>query len=365
MTVGVIFGGRSGEHEVSLMSATSVVEALDPAKYDIVQIGITHDGRWLSGPAALPAFKQGQIEDLQPVALLAEPGRDGLYLSEEGHQLSMLRKIDVFFPVLHGTFGEDGTLQGVFEMAEVAYVGAGVLSSSVAMDKGVFKNLMREHQIPVVDFIVVLSSHVEENIDECVRRAEATSDYPLFTKPANMGSSVGVSKANDRDQLVKGLQLAAKYDRRLLVEQGVDAREIEVSVLGNEEPEASVAGEIVPGAEFYSYEAKYIDDTSELMIPAPIPEETSKEIRRLAVGAFKAIDGAGMARADFLLEKQTNRIFINELNTIPGFTKISMYPKLWDASGLDYSALMDRLIELALERRAQCDRLVRHYGESE
>jgi D-alanine-D-alanine ligase len=365
MTVGVIFGGRSGEHEISLMSATSVIEALDPAKYDIVQIGITHDGRWLSGPAALPAFKQGQVEDLQPVALLAEPGRGGLYQSDEGQQLAVMHKIDVFFPVLHGTFGEDGTLQGVFEMAEIAYVGAGVLSSSVAMDKGVFKNLMREHHIPVVDFIVVTSKQVDQDIDECVRRAEEIADYPLFTKPANMGSSVGVSKANDRNQLVKGLRLAAKYDRRLLVEQGVEAREIEVSVLGNEDPEASVAGEIVPGAEFYSYEAKYIDDTSDLLIPAPIPEETSEEIRRLAVEAFKAIDGAGMARADFLLEKQTNRIFMNELNTIPGFTKISMYPKLWDATGLDYPALMDRLVELALERRSQSDRLVRRYEEIE
>jgi D-alanine-D-alanine ligase len=365
MTVGVIFGGRSGEHEVSLMSATSVVDALDPAKYNIIQIGITHDGRWLSGPAALPAFKQGQIEDLQPVAILAEPGRRGLYQGDEGKHLSLMHEIDVFFPVLHGTFGEDGTLQGVFEMAEIAYVGAGVLSYSVAMDKGVFKNLMREHQIPVVDFVVVTSKQVEDDIDECIRRAEDVAAYPLFTKPANMGSSVGVSKANDRDQLVKGLRLAAKYDRRLLVEQGVDAREIEVSVLGNEEPEASIAGEIVPGAEFYSYEAKYIDDTSDLLIPAPIAEETSDEIRRLAVEAFKVIDGAGMARADFLLEKKTDRIFMNELNTIPGFTKISMYPKLWEASGLDYPALMDRLIELAIERRAQSDRLVRRYGESE
>ena len=365
MTVGVIFGGRSGEHEISLMSATSVVDALDPAKYDIIQIGITHDGRWLSGPAALPAFKQGQVEDLEPVAIFAEPGRDGLYRGVDGLELSLLHKLDVVFPVLHGTFGEDGTLQGMLEMAEIAYVGAGVLASSIAMDKGVFKTLMREHHIPVVDFIILNSIYVERDIDECIRRAEALAEYPLFTKPANMGSSVGVSKAKDRKELEQGLRLAAKYDRRLLVERGVDAREIEVSVLGNEEPEASITGEIVPGDEFYSYEAKYIDDTSELFIPAPIDEETSEEIRRLAVEAFKAIDGAGMARADFLLERDTNRIFMNELNTIPGFTKISMYPKLWDASGLDYPALMDRLIELALERRAQCDQLVRRYGTGE
>jgi len=235
----------------------------------------------------------------------------------------------------------------------------------VAMDKGVFKNLMREHHVPVVDFTILLSTHVEQDMDACVRRAEAVADYPLFTKPANMGSSVGVSKASDRQQLVQGLRLAAKYDRRLLVERGVDAREIEVSVLGNEDPEASIAGEILPGAEFYSYEAKYIDDTSDLLIPALLEDETSQEIRRLAVEAFKAIDGAGMARADFLLERKTDRIYMNELNTIPGFTKISMYPKLWEASGLNYPALMDRLIELALERRAQSNQLIRHYGKEE
>ena len=365
MSVGVIFGGRSGEHEVSLMSATSVVGALDPGKYDVIQIGITHEGRWLYGPNALEAFKDGNTESLEPVAILAEPGRDALYRSNEGGEFSLLHKLDVVFPVLHGTFGEDGTLQGMLEMAEIAYVGAGVLSSSVAMDKGVFKNLMREHHIPVVDFTILLSTHVEQDMDACVCRAEAVADYPLFTKPANMGSSVGVSKASDRQQLVQGLRLAAKYDRRLLVERGVDAREIEVSVLGNEDPEASIAGEILPGAEFYSYEAKYIDDTSDLLIPALLEDETSQEIRRLAVEAFKAIDGAGMARADFLLERKTDRIYMNELNTIPGFTKISMYPKLWEASGLNYPALMDRLIELALERRAQSNQLLRHYGKEE
>lgn len=364
-TVGVIFGGRSGEHEVSLMSATSVVEALDPVKYDIIQIGITHDGRWLCGPNALRAFKDGSLDALEPVAILAEPGRKALYRSHEERKFSLLRRIDVVFPVLHGTFGEDGTLQGLLEMAEIAYVGAGVLASAVAMDKGLFKNLMRQHEIPVADFIILLSSQVEKDIDECIRRAEALNEYPLFTKPSNLGSSVGVSKAKNREQLVKGLRLAAKYDRRLLVERGVDAREIEVSVLGNECPEASIAGEIVPGAEFYSYEAKYVDDTSELLIPAPIDEGTSEEIRRLAVEAFKAIDGAGMARVDFLLERKTNRIYLSELNTIPGFTKISMYPKLWDASGLNYPALMDRLVELALDRRARCDRLIRRYGTKE
>jgi D-alanine-D-alanine ligase len=345
------------------MSATSVVDALDRAKYEIIQVGITHDGRWLSGPNALQAFKGGKTEALEPVAFLAEPGRNALYRSHEDSRLSLLHELDVVFPVLHGSFGEDGTLQGMLEMAEMAYVGAGVLASAVAMDKGVFKDVMRVHQIPVVDFVVLLSKQVEADVEDCIQRAEAVARYPLFTKPANMGSSVGVSKASNREELVQGLKLAARYDRRILVEQGVDAREIEVSVLGNEEPQASITGEIVPGAEFYSYEAKYIDDTSDLLIPAPIDDATSDEIRRLAVEAFKAIDGAGMARADFLLERKTNRVYMNELNTIPGFTKISMYPKLWDASGLNYPALMDRLIELALERRAQTDQLVRRYGK--
>jgi D-alanine-D-alanine ligase len=364
MVVGVIFGGRSGEHEVSLMSATSIVDALDPKKYEIIQIGITHDGRWLSGSDALQAFKRGRLEKLEPVMILPEPGREALYGMGEGRELTILHKLDIVFPVLHGSFGEDGTLQGMLEMAEIAYVGAGVLASSVAMDKGVFKSMMQAHDIPVVDFTVLRADQIEDDIDDCVRQAEALSPYPLFTKPANMGSSVGVSKVKNRRELERGLQAAARFDRRVLVERGVDAREIEISVLGNEEPEASIAGEIVPGAEFYSYEAKYIDDTSDLLIPAPLDEETAGEIHRLAIKAFKVIDGAGMARADFLLERETNRIYINELNTIPGFTKISMYPKLWEASGLAYPALMDRLIELAMRRRAQIDRLVRRYGEA-
>ncbi len=363
MVVGVIFGGRSGEHEVSLMSATSVIDALDPEKYEVVQIGITHDGRWLSGSDTLQAFKQGHLDKLEPVTILPEPNKEALYGMGERRELTLLHKLDVVFPVLHGSFGEDGTLQGMLEMAEIAYVGAGVLASSVAMDKGVFKDLMRVHKIPVVDFLVLRSDQIEDDMEECVRRAEALAPYPLFTKPANMGSSVGVSKVNDRGELEQGLHAAARFDRRVLVERGVDAREIEVSVLGNEEPEASMAGEIVPGAEFYSYEAKYIDDTSDLHIPAQLDPDISDEIRMLAIKAFKVIDGAGMARADFLVERETLRIFINELNTIPGFTKISMYPKLWQASGLAYPELMDRLIDLALQRRGQIDRLVRRYGE--
>jgi D-alanine-D-alanine ligase len=362
LRVAVIFGGRSGEHEVSLMSARSVLAALDPTKYDIIPIGIRKDGRWFSGPDALSAFLQGAAETLDPVAIVAEPGHRALYRWEPGRELEMLQHIDIAFPVTHGTFGEDGTLQGLLEMADVPYVGCGVLASSVAMDKGLFKELMRAHGIPVAEAAVFPSSWIEGRRDELLAKAQAVAPYPLFVKPANLGSSVGVSKCRSRSDLFEGLIDAARYDRRVLVERGIEAREVEVSVLGNEEPKASVVGEIIPSDEFYSYKAKYIDDSSQLLIPAPIDSSVSVEVQRLAVAAFQAIDGAGMARADFLLEKATGKLYLNELNTIPGFTKISMYPKLWEASGLPYPALMDRLIELGLRRQGQKDRLKREYG---
>ncbi len=274
-----------------------------------------------------------------------------------GEKLETLASIDVFFPVLHGPFGEDGTIQGLFEMADVAYVGAGVLGSSVGMDKGVFKDVMRANGIPLVDSIMVLRGEVENDLDAVIKKAEALGEYPLFTKPANLGSSVGISKCTSRSDLAEGLMDAARYDRRIVIESGVkDVREIEVSVLGNEEPQASVCGEILPSREFYSYESKYVDGTSGLMIPAALPESVEKKIREYAVRAYKAIDCAGMARADFFVEKGTDKIYLNELNTIPGFTSISMYPKLWQASGLTYAQLVDRLIELALERKSQRDR---------
>ncbi|MEW6568135.1 MAG: D-alanine--D-alanine ligase family protein [Chloroflexota bacterium] len=362
LRVGVIFGGRSGEHEVSLMSARSVLAALDPARYETVSIAITKDGRWFCGEKALEALQRGTIEGLVPVALLGEPGRRGLQRLG-GASAGAIEPLDVVFPVLHGTYGEDGTLQGLLEMADIPYVGAGVLASSVAMDKGLFKQVMRSHGIPVVDSTVVLATTILEDPETALRQAEAVGPYPLFTKPSNLGSSVGVSKCRVRSDLLEGLIEAARYDRRVVVELGVEAREIEVSVLGNEKPEASIAGEIIPSDEFYTYRAKYIDDASQLLIPAPIDEATAAEARRLAVEAFRAIDGAGMARADFLLERSTGKLYVNELNTIPGFTRISMYPKLWDASGISYPALMDRLIELAFQRQAQKDRLVRSYGE--
>ena len=351
--VAVLFGGRSGEHEVSLMSARSVLSVLDPAKYEVTQIGITHEGKWLTGEDVLGKFESGTLDDLDPFVFSPDP-------SHAAHQGSSA--IDVFFPVLHGTFGEDGTIQGLFELADVAYVGAGVVGSSVGMDKGVFKDVMIANNIPVVDMRLILRAEIEKDIASVIESAEKIGEYPLFTKPANLGSSVGVTKCINRSDLQEGLMEAASFDRRVLIQKGItNAREIEVSVLGNDAPVASVCGEVLPSREFYSYESKYIDGTSGLIIPAPLPEEVSRCIREYAVRAYKAIDCAGMARVDFFVEKDTSRVYLNELNSIPGFTKISMYPKLWEASGLPYPNLVDRLIELAMERKAERDRTSHTY----
>ncbi len=354
--VAVIFGGRSGEHEVSLMSARSVLSVLDSAKYEVTQVGITHEGTWLTGTDVLEKFENNKMEGLIPVLVSPDPSERGIYIVEGISGLKKWSDVDVYFPLLHGTFGEDGTLQGLFELADVAYVGAGVVGSSVGMDKSVFKDVMIANHIPVVDMMVVLRAEIERDMVSVIERAEKVSDYPLFTKPANLGSSVGVTKCSNRSDLQEGLMEAALFDRRILVQRGVkNAHEIEVSVLGNDEPLASVCGEVLPSREFYSYESKYIDGTSGLLIPAPLPEEISQCIREYAVRAYKAIDCAGMARVDFFVEKDTNKIYLNELNSIPGFTKISMYPKLWEASGLPYNELVDRLIELAMERKADRD----------
>jgi len=355
--VAVIFGGRSGEHEVSLMSARSVLSVLDPAKYEVTQVGITHDGTWLTGEDVLGKFEKGTTEGLLPAIVSPDPSEKGIFVLEGVSGLKKWTDIDVYFPVLHGTFGEDGTIQGLFELADVAYVGAGVTGSSVGMDKGIFKDVMVANDIPVVDTMIVLRAEIEKNMNKVIEQAEGISEYPFFTKPANLGSSVGVTKCNSRSDLQEGLMEAASFDRRVLVQKGIkNAREIEVSVLGNEEPVASIPGEILPSREFYSYESKYIDGTSGLQIPAELPNETTEQIRDYAVRAYKAIDCAGMARVDFFVEKDTNKVYLNELNTIPGFTKISMYPKLWEASGLPYNKLVDRLIELAMERKAERDR---------
>lgn len=361
LRVAVIFGGRSGEHDVSLMSARSVISVLDPERYEVVQVGITLDGNWLTGSDALGAFENGDVRNLDRVIPPTDPSaRQSLFVlrsTKTGDKFETLNAIDVFFPVLHGPFGEDGTIQGLFEMADVAYVGAGVAGSAVGMDKAIFKDVMRAHGIPLVKSALILRGEIENDMDSVIAKAEALGSYPLFTKPANLGSSVGISKCTSRSDLAEGLMDAARYDRRIIIEGGViNVREIEVSVLGNEDPQASVCGEILPSREFYSYESKYIDGTSGLIIPAPLPEDTADQIRDYAVRAYKAIDCAGMARADFFVEKDTNRIYLNELNTIPGFTSISMYPKLWQASGMTYAELVDRLIQLALDRKAQRDR---------
>jgi D-alanine-D-alanine ligase len=359
LRVAVLFGGRSGEHDVSLMSARSMLAALDPEKYEVTQVGITLDGEWLNGENTLDAFSQRNIEGLDRVVLPSEPSHSALYVlrgTNENEMLEKLADIDVFFPVLHGPFGEDGTLQGLLELADVGYVGAGVAGSSVGMDKGIFKDVMRANGIPIVESILVLRGDIENDINAVIAQVEKMGAYPFFAKPANLGSSVGISKCDTRSDLGEGLMEAARYDRRIVVERGVgQVREIEVSVLGNEDPQTSVCGEVMPSREFYSYESKYLDGTSGLVIPAQLSADVSDQIRAYAVRAYKAIDCAGMARADFFLEKDTNKIYLNELNTIPGFTSISMYPKLWQASGLTYAQLVDRLIELALERKAQRD----------
>jgi D-alanine-D-alanine ligase len=359
--VGVLFGGRSSEHEVSLASARNVMDALREAGHEVVPIGITSQGRWLPQPDAwtrLTSSAAGQFNRESS----ASAGEEGA--GEEGDESGWgllphsgageaLPRIDVIFPVLHGPYGEDGTVQGLLEMANLPYVGSGVLASACGMDKEVAKRLFAGAGLPQVPYLLAARRAWRSDPVACLDAIEATLPYPLFVKPANLGSSVGISKARNRAQLTGALDLAAQFDRKLLIEAAVPyARELEVSVLGNEEPIASVPGEIVPGNEFYDYDAKYIDDNSELRIPAPLAAETVQALQRHAVSAFQALDCAGLARVDFLMNGETGEIFLNEINTMPGFTRISMYPKLWEASGVSYPELVDRLVQLALDRYA-------------
>jgi D-alanine-D-alanine ligase len=337
----VVFGGRSGEHEVSLASARAITEALD-GRHEVVPVGITREGRWISSgnPMRDLESKKGEI-----AATSSPPART------EEKLPAALGSVDVVFPVLHGPFGEDGTIQGMLELAGIPYIGSGVLASAVGMDKLTMKKIFAYHGLPQVDWIGLTREEWEEEAKIWVREVESTLGYPCFVKPANLGSSVGINKAGDAEELVRALDKAARLDRRLIVEAGVDAREIEVSVLGNERAEVSVPGEIiVKKNEFYDYEAKYSEGGMDLAVPADIPDPTAAEIRRIARAAYEAIDAAGMARVDFFLERETNRLLINEINTIPGFTPTSVYSRLWDASGLPYEELLDRLIRLALER---------------
>jgi len=364
LRVGILFGGRSGEHEVSLLSAASILKAIDRKKFDVVPIGITKAGRWLTEGNAQALLAGSSPEVLSPVSLV--PSDAVTALVPDAASLGA-GKLDVVFPVLHGTFGEDGTIQGLFELADTAYVGSGVLGSAAGMDKDVMKRLFAQARLPIVKHLSVLRTAWEASPRKTVSAIEAALKYPLFVKPANLGSSVGISKAHDRKELGPALALAARYDRKIVIEEGVagsgksrgttKARELEVAVLGNDDPKASVVGEIVPGKEFYDYEAKYLSDGSIPIIPAKLSAAESKQIRAMAVEAFRACDLAGLARVDFLMEPDgKRRIYLNEVNTLPGFTSISMYPKLWQATGLSYADLITRLIELALERHKERSR---------
>lgn len=383
--VGVVFGGRSSEHEVSLTSASCVLKAIDRTKYDVIPIGITKGGQWLVGEDVLPLLssltpelgqeKQGELQpdhsqEVLPVSLLPVPGKGGLVsLGSEGDgvEVSHLADgLDVVFPVLHGTYGEDGAIQGLLELADLPYVGSGITGSAVAMDKAMAKAVFAARGIPQLPYLVVLRSQVEKNPAVVEREVGAHLGYPCFVKPASLGSSVGISKVRNSAELQPALAEASIYDRKLVIEKDAgNAREVECSVLGNDDPIASIPGEIVPSREFYDYVAKYHDSDSQLIIPARISPKATRKVQELAVDAFKALDCLGMARVDFFVDKTTDEVYINEINTIPGFTPISMYPKLWEASGIPYGELIDRLIELAVERYRDKQRNVTSFSPKE
>lgn len=353
LRVGVLFGGRSGEHEVSLASAASVIRGLDPQKYEAVPIGITKEGHWLIGAGAQKMLPE-VLKAGQRVVMSADPTETALIaLDGWGSASAGGKKLDVIFPVIHGTFGEDGTMQGLLELAGLPFVGAGVLGSAIGMDKDVAKKLMQVAGIPVVPWIAVQRADWERNPKEIRRAVEKKFKYPVFVKPATLGSSVGMTKVHSRAELGPALDLAAEFAMKILVERAVSAREIEVSVLGNHDPKASIPGEIVPHREFYDYTAKYLEDGTQLLIPAKLKKSEMKNVQSMAVTAFKALELSGMARVDFFIEKRGGKIFLNEVNTIPGFTSISMYPKLWEADGIPFQALITKLIELALEQHAE------------
>jgi len=383
LRVGVLFGGRSGEHEVSLLSAASVIEAIDKKKYEVVPIGITKEGHWVTSahaeqllhgkgsgrhlragdpaattPAAVLAKGEGIIVPPEPLTAEKRSLAPFEESAPEGGRAPHAIAVDVIFPVLHGTFGEDGTIQGLLELADLAYVGAGVLGSACGMDKDVMKRLFAAARLPMVKHVTILRGDWERDPRAARRLIEKKLRYPVFVKPANLGSSVGISKVHEGRELAAAMDAAGSYDRKIIIEQGVGgakgkAREIECSVLGNDQPRASVAGEIVPATEFYDYDAKYLDEGSKLLIPAQITAAQQKKVQQMAVAAFQAVDCAGLARVDFLMEPKSGKIYVNEINTMPGFTSISMYPKLWAATGIPYPELIGRLIQLGLERHAE------------
>ncbi len=347
-TLALLFGGRSGEHEISIISARAIANAVNRHQFNLMPIYITREGKWLNEAASASVLNQNYEVLI----------KDSEALEKERQRISKLKgqfkfdfsKIDVVFPVLHGTFGEDGTVQGLLEMMNVPYVGNGVLASALTMDKATAKATFKEAGLNVVSYVVGFRYELEANMSTVVRRCEKHLSYPMFVKPANLGSSVGISKAKNRRQLEDALKLAARYDRKILIEQGLNVRELEVAVLGNKDLQVSVVGEVVPCNEFYDYEAKYIKGDSKLLIPAPLPKRLAEQVRKQAEIAFRAAGCEGMARVDFFLEKETSKIFINEINTIPGFTSISMYPRMFLAVGVSYAELVSRLIDLAFER---------------
>ena len=357
LRVGVLFGGRSGEHEVSLISAASVIQALDPAKYEAVPIGITKDGRWLAGTAAhkmLPPALNEVLRSGDRVMLSADPNVAALVPAGDARQETL--RVDVVFPVLHGTYGEDGTVQGLLDLAGLPYVGSGVLGSAVGMDKDMQKRLFLQAKLPVGDFLAIPRAEWEQSRAKVLRAIQKKFRLPVFVKPATLGSSVGMTKAHNVKELAAAMDLAGQFAQKILVERTIRGREIELSVLGNDDPKASIPGEIVPHREFYDYTAKYLEDGTRLLIPAKLTRAQVKRFQEYAVRAFRALECLGMARVDFFLEQRTGRILLNEINTIPGFTSISMYPKLWEASGLSYRNLLDRLIELAMEQHREKQR---------
>lgn len=345
--VGIIFGGRSGEHEVSLVSATSVINALNKNKYEITQIGITKTGQWVSGENCLELLKNKQDSKIPKFIFTPD---------------IKTKKLDVIFPVLHGPFGEDGTIQGLLELANIPYVGCGVLGSAVGMDKIIQKQLYAQNELPIGKWTWLSKKELKKSENEWLDKIIQKIKFSMFVKPANMGSSIGINKSHNKKEFIEHIIEAGKYDRKILIEESIeDAREIEISILGNDDPQASVPGEIIPSGEFYDYNAKYVDAQSKVIIPAKLPQKTIKELQKIAIKAFKVLDCQGMARVDFLVKRKTNKIYINEINTIPGFTSISMYPKLWEASGLSYSKLMDNLIKLAFERHQEENKLATSY----
>jgi len=349
LRVGVLFGGRSGEHEVSLASAASIIRGLDPQKYEAVPIGITKEGHWLIGAGAQKMLPE-VLRTGQRVVMSADPTESALMPLDGSAQG---QKLDVVVPVRHGTFGEDGTMQGLLELAGLPFVGAGVLGSAIGMDKDVAKKLMQVAEIPVVPWIAVQRADWERQPKEIRRAIEKKFKYPVFVKPATLGSSVGMTKVHSRAELGPALDLAAEFAMKIMIERAVSAREIEVSVLGNHDPRASIPGEIVPHREFYDYAAKYLEEGTKLLIPAKLTKSEVKKVQAMAVTAFRALELSGMARVDFFIEKRGGKIFLNEVNTIPGFTSISMYPKLWEANGIPFRELVSKLIDLALEQHRE------------